>query len=137
MKTLDEYHGMKEEGISFTFYFLVFLVSVLIFSMILSLKIDFNLMISLVKKEDGYEAYLSNSGITQIPSQGILLVGKSQYHYTLALNEEAELAYQNETFYLVKFQIKEQVDQKILSGRIRISRNTIFEKIFSLWKEEA
>ena len=137
MKTFNEYHGMKEEEISFTHYFLVFLVSVLIFSMILSLKVDFNLTISLVKKEEGYETYLSQSGMNQIPSQGILLVGKNKYHYTLTLNEEASLAYQNETFYLVKFQIKEQVDQKVLSGRIQISRNTIFEKIFSLWKEES
>ena len=137
MKTLDEYHGMKEEEISLTRCLLVFLLSILAFSIILSLKVDLNLTVSLIKKEDRYETYLSRREINQIPSQGILFVGKNKYHYIFTLNEEAELAYQNETYYLVKFQIKEKIDTKILSSRIRISRNTIFERIFSLWKEES
>lgn len=137
MKSLNEYHGMKEEEISVIRYFLVFILSILVFIYILSLKVDLNTAISLVKVEDWYEAYLSHDELDQIQSRGILLDGKNKYHYTFSMDEEASISYQNEIFYLVKFQFKEKVKKQVISGRIQISRNTIFERIFSLWKEES
>jgi len=136
MKSLNEYHGMREEEIPFNRYFLVFIFCILVFIFILSLKVDLNEAISLVKVEDGYETYLSHDALGRMKSGGILLDGKNKYHYTFSFDEEANISYQNEIFYLVKFQLKEDVTKKIISGRIRISRNTMFERIFSLWKEE-
>lgn len=137
MKNLNEYHGMKEEEIPMIRYFLVFIVSILVFIYILSLKVDLNAAISLVKVEEWYEAYLSHDELDRIQSRGILLDGKNEYHYTFSMDEEASISYQNEIFYLVKFQFKEKVKKQVISGRIRVSRNTIFERIFSLWKEES
>ena len=58
MKTLSEYHGMQEEEIPVMRYFLVFIFSILLFILILSLKVDFNLSISLVKAGNEYGTYL-------------------------------------------------------------------------------
>lgn len=137
MKTLSEYHGMQEEEIPVMRYFLVFIFSILLFILILSLKVDFNLSISLVKAGNEYGTYLSRHELDQIQSRGILFDGKSKYHYTFSIDEDANISYQNEIFYFVKFQFEEEVTKQILSGRIRISRSTIFERIFSLWKEES
>ena len=137
MKNLNEYHRMKEEEIHGIRYVLFLIFSILVFIFILSLKVDLNVSISLVKVENEYEAYLSRHELDRIKSRGILLDGKSKYHYTFSIDEEANISYQNEIFYLVKFQFKEEVTKKIISGRIQISINTIFERIFSLWKEES
>lgn len=137
MKTLSEYHGMKDEEIPVMRYLLVFTFSILVFILILFLKVDFNVSISLVKKESEYGTYLSRHELDQIQSRGILFDGKNKYHYTFSIDEEANISYQNEIFYFVKFQFEEEVAKQILSGRIQISRNTIFERIFSLWKEES
>ena len=52
MKRIDWYHETEEEDISFKRYLSIFLILCFLFLSILSIKVDSNLPIRLIKKEE-------------------------------------------------------------------------------------
>lgn len=137
MKKLNQYHEMLEEPFSIKKYFIIFFSLSLILGLVLMIPIDFNLFVSLVKNDVYYEAYFSKEQLEEIEDTGIFMKKKEQYHYQMQLVEDHSIAYEGSTYYLARFQFQEEVKNQVLSGRIQISRNTLFKYIISLWKEES
>lgn len=137
MKRIDWYQEMEEENLPLKKYLSVFIILSLFLSFIFSVKVDTNLPVRLIKKEEGYEGYLSQEQLDRIETKGVLLTHKNKYHYTLNPVIDSQLTLENSSYYLVRFQFQEECDETMLSGRISISRNTILKRIISLWKEDA
>ena len=137
MKKIDWYHETVVEDISFKKYLSIFLVLCFLLLSILTIRVDNNLPVRLIKKEDGYEIYLLEEQLNRIESNGVLFTRKNQYHYTLNPIVDHQMTFGESSYYLVRFQFQEGCKESILSGRIQISRNTILERMISLWKEEA
>lgn len=137
MKKIDEYHVLDEDEISSKYYFVVFTLLGIFLGAVLCIEVDTRISLHLVRKEEEiYQTYLLEEQLEKIPTKGVLFVGKEKCHYERQ-TEDKPVAYQDLYYHLVSFSIKGECKDTVLSGKIQISKNTILQRLFDLWKEEA
>ncbi|MCI8588629.1 MAG: hypothetical protein HFG40_03150 [Bacilli bacterium] len=88
-----------------------------------------------MKTETGlYQTYLPTDRVSKIKAEGVFYTDQGKYRYTRQVITDSQVIFENTTFILVNFQLMEECQETIISGRILISRNTIFDRIINLWK---
>lgn len=137
MMKINNYHNIGEEGeISKWKYVLVALMLVLLLFLLLSVKIEYSIPLKLVKESNQvYQAYITESQLNRIKEHGILKINTKKYHYELEKTNN-QISLFNTFYYLVNFKIKEENKQEVLSVKVEISKNTLFQKLLKFWKEE-
>lgn len=136
MRTIQGYHEEEDLFQSGPYLLILFLLGIFLVSLF-SVQIDLTLPLSFMKTENGgYQAYLSEEQISRVQENGVFYTRQGEYHYTRQLIPDSQMIYENMTFTLVNFQLREECQDSILSGRVLISRNTVFDRIINLWKEE-
>ena len=88
------------------------------------------------KQGTEYETYLSSLTLTKISRGTIFRQGEQEFSYHISKVEEVPMAAENQLFYLVTFQLEEEIPFPILSGKFMISKDTIFQKIKTIWEEK-
>lgn len=134
MRTIKYYHEEDDSGQN-RFYFCVILFLVLFLLFLFSIPINLTFPLSIMKTETGlYQTYLPTDRVSKIKAEGVFYTDQGKYRYTRQVITDSQVIFENTTFILVNFQLIEDCQETIISGRILISRNTIFDRIINLWK---
>lgn len=136
MMKINNYHELEESKISKWKYVLIMLILILFVILLLSVKIEYNIPLKLVKESNGiYQTYITESQLNRIKEKGILKINTKKYHYELQKTNN-QISFLDTFYYLVNFKIKEKSKEDTLLVKIEISKNTLFQKILKFWKEE-